>query len=82
MREFQELSKSPGWERLVDYARKQVESRKVQLQAPPSGMDALIVKTYAEGEVAGIELFARIPEIVISDMTEQLDELKEVVNDG
>lgn len=82
MREFQELSKSPGWERLVEYAEKQMEHRDVGLHAQAEGLDSCIRDEFVKGEIAGIRLFLKIPEAVVRDYTEQLTELKEVLDNG
>lgn len=82
MREFQELIKSPGWAQLVDYAEKQMNARRINVEGPSGGLDGCITQEYEKGEIAGIRLFLNIPAVAMEQFTEQLEELKKEMNDG
>ena len=82
---FQELSNFKGWDQLAEYARAQVKLRNQQVVAPAGSLDGLIQQEYMKGEMAGIDLFMRFPEIVERDFGEQIEEfLSEIkeTNDG
>lgn len=80
-REFQELAKSKGWDRLRKYAEAQLGQRRTERENMSGSLDVMIASEYLNGEISGIRLFMSFPEILISDFDEQLEELKEVLKD-
>jgi len=81
VREFQELLNSPGWEQLDKYAEKQIQHREIGLHTQATGLDSIISNEFVKGEIAGIQLFLNIPSAVIRDYTEQIDEIREDIQD-
>lgn len=83
-REFRELVKCKGWGRLRNYAEAQIEARQNALLDPSDGFDGLVAGEFSKGEVGGIALFMRFPEIIEADYGERVEELlKEIrANDG
>jgi len=69
------LVKSKGWVRLANYAKGQLEARAQVIGEPSAGLDSLIQQEFAKGEMGGIGLFMRFPEIIEADYGEQVDEL-------
>jgi len=59
-----------------------MDTRKFRRDEPGRGLDHLVEKEYLNGEIAGIQLFTRMPELIIEDFEQTLDELKEDLNDG
>lgn len=80
LQECQELLKHPGWAQLVKFADGQIGARKSQRDEPGRGLDHLVAKEFLNGEISGIELFVKMPELIIEDFTQTLDELKEMMN--
>lgn len=82
LREMQEelatlrkLIESPGWKRVMAIADSQIQNRFTSIiRTPGKTMDGLIEKEYANGEVAGIELFQRLPEIQVETLKQTIDE--------
>lgn len=77
--EFQELVKSKGWARLLDYAEGQRVSRESGKEFPAHTFDALVKNAGIDAELGGIRLFINLPKMAIDDFESQLDELKEVL---
>lgn len=59
-----------------------METRDLIGKEPAVGFDSLIYKEYNNGERAGINLFMRMPELVVQDFSEQLEEYKQEIKDG
>ncbi len=81
-RAFQELSNFRGWELLANFAKSQVETRKMALLEPAKGFDGLVGQEFTKGEIAGIALFMRFPEIIEEDYGSQIDEKLEELRDN
>lgn len=79
--EFQALAKLAGWVRLREYADAQIGQRRVQRENMSGSLDKMIESEFLNGEIAGIRTFMNLPDILITDFEEQLDELKEVLKD-
>ena len=79
---FKELVNSQGWEQLAEFAEAQLINRRLMRESPAQGFDGLIHDEFLKGEISGIALFMRFPEIIEEDFTSQLDELKEVLENG
>lgn len=76
LQEFQELLKTPAWGQLVEFAQGQIENRRFRRDEPGRGLDHLVEKEFLNGEIAGIELFTKMPELIIEDFEQTLEELK------
>lgn len=77
MQAFRELLNSRGWDLLLDIAKAQIEARKNLLLQRAKGIDGAFELEYAKGEIAGIEIFTRIPSTALEDLEEQLETIKE-----
>ena len=86
LRELQEelsklksLQEHRGYEYLMQVAESQLENRRQQiLLTPLRAMDEVLMQEYSKGEVSGIELFTKLVEIRINDLTQEIQErLKE-----
>lgn len=73
--EFQELTKSLGWARLLKYAEVQMQTRLQTMKAPAAEDKGTLLKEYVCGEYAGIELFTKIPDIALQQGEQQLKEM-------
>ena len=84
LREFRGLRKFPGWDRLAEFATAQIESRKNLTLEPATGVDMMVQQEFAKGEIAGIALFMRFPDIIEEDYADQIEVLLDEVrkNDG
>ena len=74
---FRELLNSRAWALLLDIAKVQIETRKNLLTQRAKGMEGVLELEYAKGEIAGIEIFTRIPSTALEDLEEQLSDIKE-----
>ncbi|RMH12692.1 MAG: hypothetical protein D6698_15045 [Gammaproteobacteria bacterium] len=45
------------------------------------GIDGLIELEYAKGEIGGIKVFLSIPDTIIEDLSDQLEEAKEALRE-
>lgn len=74
--ELQELLQSPGWGRLVNFAKqKRVEVIRKITGTPTNGLDDCIQLVQDKSELAGIEFFMNLPGFVISENELALEEL-------
>jgi hypothetical protein len=68
-----ELQKAPGYQWLLEIAGAQVEARKQAVFLRPlETMDGVLGQEYAKGEIAGIELFRKLVDIRINDLTDEI----------
>jgi len=81
LREFQELLDSTGWARLVEVLEGQIAARVQLIRQPAEGFDGLVKQEFAKGEAAALELCKLLPERIVEDFQQQLDELKEEVKE-
>lgn len=74
--DLKDLVKSRGWARLSSIAEAQKQTRNATVLKPGGGDD----KEFMKGEIAGIALFMRLPEIAIENLQQQLE--REDASDG
>lgn len=67
---------------MVEAADGQLLSRNNQQPAFIAGLDDMILKNTIEAEMRGIELFLKLPELALEDFKDQLNELKEVIDNA
>ena len=70
--EWQTLFSTPGWKRLEQLAKDQVAHRTADLCGNPELRDRVV--NFMRGEISGIELFRRIPEIELERLKSEIDE--------
>jgi len=72
------LVKHPAWERLMHYAAGQLTGRiDAIILNPVDGADLTYKQEYMKGEVSGIKLFTKMPEILIAELEDALAQLEE-----
>jgi len=64
-REMEELQELPGWKTLVKYAEVQLSGRKNEVLLKPT--ENPYQQEYLKGEVNGIDLFIRIPKVIVDE---------------
>lgn len=82
---WQDLSKSPGWALLLEIGQGQYNVRQNQVfRTPCASMDQVLPQEYIKGEAAGIELLMKLPQIMIDNLTAEIENLsqKESENDN
>lgn len=67
------LVKSRGWDRLRSLAEAQCKTRQARINAPLDSGNPY-PQEFMKGEIAGIELFMRLPEISIEELQKELDD--------
>ena len=70
--ELENLVKSPGWERLVKAIAAQTKARDMQLRRQVTSLQDIAEQEFTKGEVAGLELFTKLPHITIEQLTAQI----------
>ncbi len=63
-REMEALIASPGWKKLQEYAEKQKIERSNSVLLSPT--ETPMTQEFMKGEIQGISLFVKIPEILIT----------------
>lgn len=74
---FSSLIDSLGWKRLMEIADGQMKLRMPSVLGKTENLLELPGKEYEKGEIAGIELFTRLPEIAIEGLKQDINELEE-----
>ena len=69
----------PAWVHLNSFAKKQIEHRRTQLELPEHERlvnegRALPSDDYVKGEIQGLRLFCKIPEILIDEAKALIDQ--------
>ncbi len=82
MQEFQNLVKSPAWDRLVKYANAQVETRRRSVNGPIKTEEDRAEANFTLGEAAGIELFIKMPGILVETAQAIVDKATEEQENG
>jgi hypothetical protein len=62
----------PGWKLVLEYAKGQIESRSPGIFTKLENILLVTAQEFEKGEVAGIQLFSKIPGIVIADLEEKI----------
>jgi hypothetical protein len=80
--DFQTLVKSPGWVRLAEIAKTQVEVRANNIVSGDlNSLDDMFELGRLKAERAGIQLFLRLPETFIEQLQQDIeDQLREEDN--
>lgn len=79
-REWETLINSPAWERLKKIAEGQINTREKEIiYGPPMKVEDVPAREYMRGELGGIALFLRIPEVEVENLN--IDIEKEQEND-
>lgn len=81
-REMEALQASAGWKTLMEYAAKQKSERSNSVLLSPT--ETPMAQEFMKGEIQGISLFTKIPEIIISsskDILAAYDRERGEVND-
>lgn len=60
------MHQSQGWALLAKYADGQIKARQAQVNAPLNSLLEVGLREYYKGEMAGIGLFLRMPELAMS----------------
>jgi hypothetical protein len=60
----------------VTLLEKQIEKRIHHMLIMPSGMDEMIQKNYASGEIAGLKIAANFPQVMIETLQGTIDMMK------
>lgn len=68
--DLQDLVKSRGWVRLSNLAEAQKATRTANCLAPGGGDE----KEFQKGEIAGIALFMKLPEMAMESLRQQIEE--------
>lgn len=77
-REFQELLKSQGWDRLSRAMEDQLTARRNTLELTPlKSMDEVLEQEYKKGEISMLRLVLTLPGTVIETTTEQIKEIED-----
>lgn len=63
-KEMEALMSMPGWKTLMEYAAKQKSERSNSVLLSPT--ETPLTQEFMKGEIQGISLFTKIPEILIS----------------
>lgn len=72
------LVKLPAWEKLMRYASEQLTGRIDNIILNPvNGADDTLKQEYLKGEVSGIKLFTKMPEILIAELEDAIAQLEE-----
>lgn len=71
--DLRDLAKSRGWARLNSIAEAQVKTRTANALAAGHSDE----KEFQKGEIAGINLFMKLPEMAIASLEEQIKESEE-----
>lgn len=74
---YRNLVRSEGWVRLVEIANQQIINRNNLLKEPAKGLDGAFANEFQKGEVAGIDLFVRLPSIQVLVLEQDIRELLE-----
>jgi hypothetical protein len=74
---FTSLIESLGWKRLLEIADGQLKNRMPAALSKTENLLELPGKEYEKGEIAGIDLFMRLPDIAIEGLKEDIKELEE-----
>lgn len=77
--EFRELRKCQGWDRLGKFGKAQIDGRMKLILTPAKGLDALIEHEGVKGEISGISLFMKFPDLIEADFSEQIELKKEEI---
>jgi hypothetical protein len=72
-RALQTLVKSQAWDLLLDFINAQIHVRENKLKRQAGGLEGMIEKEVILGEIMGMELFARSPELIIEDLDIRLE---------
>lgn len=73
---LQSLVDHPGWKLVVEYAEGQIESRTPGIFTKLDNLLEIVGQEFEKGEVSGIMLFKKIPELVIADLEEKIVEFE------
>lgn len=75
LRAFRSLVKSRGWELLVEVANAQIKSREnAIITAPLDTLQSMLELKTNHGERQGIKLFVELPNIMIENYEEDLED--------
>lgn len=71
------LTKLASWKLLMDIANNQLTTRTNEIiLSPVLTLDATFHQEFTKGEVSGIKLFCRFPELLIESLNVEIDTLK------
>ena len=73
---LQHLQDHAGWKMVLDYAEGQVGNRLPAVLTKLETIADIIGQEFEKGEIAGIQLFSRIPDIVCKDLEENIEALE------
>ncbi len=77
------LVKLPAWAKLMQYANEQLTGRiDAIILNPVESADATLSQEYLKGEVSGIRLFTKMPEILIAELEDAVAKLEENDDDN
>jgi hypothetical protein len=75
--QFRGLVLLPAWRQLMDYAAQQLTGRiDTIILNPVESADRTYQQEYLKGEVSGIKLFTKMPEILIAELEDALNSEK------
>lgn len=81
MSEYQNLLKSPGWGRLVELAKEQIEVRKnILLAQEESSLEDVFESVRLKAEIRSFKLWLELPTVIINDLREELGYVDEEVD--
>lgn len=80
---WQALLETAGWKKLMTIAEGQMNVRMATvLRTPLASIDSCLGQEYSKGEISGIELFSKLPEVQIEVLKQELETLnKEIENE-
>ena len=77
------LTQHPGWKALRHLAEQQSKEFLLIFRAPLASMDKVPAQEYTKGQVAGIDLFASIPDLQLEMLKSEREILeKEIANES
>lgn len=75
--QMQGLLKLPGWKLILGLAEEQLTGRiDAVILNPVSGVDGTLNQEYLKGEISGIKLFCKMPEILIEQYRSDITAMK------
>lgn len=81
LQEFRALLKAPAWDRLVKIIDAQAEHRLSDVLCSAQGLDSLIKMEYEKGVRAGMLLVKRLPESIVENLQQEVEELSQSIGD-